>query len=260
MENINWDVDIIGDDAVAFELYGDEESSRHDTSSPPNQRMPQLPRAKTPEEIHFEKLVHDALWIQNPLAPNPEKKIRNDAGTCLWSLVIKGVAIEQAKQICDPSSGPSKPPKPAVPSAEAVVKRISERIVEYVVPGEVTWQPAGSAYVNKDVYFAATTKAFTKHVTVAGVGVEMRGEPVSFRWKLGDGREYTTTTPGGPWPHGTAHWAYSQPGTYRPALEVDWRIDVGVAGEWRTLQATTHTQGNQLRVVEAEAVLTRPGD
>lgn len=214
---------------------------------------PGVPGPKSEAQIRFEKLVHDARWENNPLALIPGVQ-RRDEDSCSWRLRINAVPEETIRRVCGDNVASAKSP-----SVDDVVQYLNARVVEFLQPGKITWQPARNALVNKDVYFSTTARALEKTVSVLGVSVRLRAQPIGYTWDLGDGRQFSTENPGGTWPRGDAHWPYSTPGNYMPSVKIEWVVDVSVGGESRRLgtHAYTLAQGKTLRVTEAEAVLTR---
>ncbi|MDO5025602.1 MAG: hypothetical protein Q4E03_03675 [Trueperella sp.] len=150
------------------------------------------------------------------------------------------------------------PAEPASP--EILAYHISAHANEIVDPGVITIQPnRAEVWVNKDVYFTASAQSYTTQLTILGQQVELRFDPVSYTWRLGDGTVFQTATAGGPWPHGNAHAAYRRSGTYTPAVEVTWEIFLRTgASPWTPVPGSAHTvaYGDQLNAIEMEAVLT----
>lgn len=240
-----WDANIANDSTVYVDLRGavTRPRVRHSKNAGP----------KSEAQIRFEKLVHDARWENNPLALIPGVQ-RRDEDSCSWRLRINAVPEETIRRVCGDDVASAKSP-----SVDDVVQYLNARVVEFLQPGKITWQPARNALVNKDVYFSTTARALEKTVSVLGVSVRLRAQPIGYTWDLGDGRQFSTENPGGTWPRGDAHWPYSTPGNYMPSVKIEWVVDVSVGGESRRLgtHAYTLAQGKTLRVTEAEAVLTR---
>lgn len=159
------------------------------------------------------------------------------------------------------NDGLSPQPNPADPaSPEILAYHISEHASEIVNPGTITVQPnRPEVWVNKDVYFTASAQSYTTQLTILGQQVELRFDPVSYTWRLGDGTVFQTATAGGPWPNGGAHAAYRRSGSYTPAVDITWDVFLRTGGsQWTPVpgQANTTAYGNQLRAIEMEAVLT----
>lgn len=156
---------------------------------------------------------------------------------------------------------PSAPPSPA-PASPPVVDgsvAIGDVAALGVDAGGVALQPArGWAYVNKPVYFASGAREARRRARVAGVDVEIRAWPVSYRWDWGDGESFVTADPGGPWPGGKVAHAYARPGKALVAtVRTTWRAAYTVGGiEYQIPGTLTRTASSPpFDIVEAETVL-----
>ncbi|MGV9182301.1 PKD domain-containing protein [Arcanobacterium canis] len=247
IENPKWDASVLEDRILHVNL------GKAVGMGIPRKESSRALGPKSEAQIRFEKLVHDARWENNPLAPIPGVQRRNE-DSCSWRLRINGVPEETIRAVCGDGVANAK-----MPSVDEVVHYLNARVVEFLQPGEITWQPDRNVLVNKDVYFSATARALEKTVSVLGVSVRLHAQPIAYTWNLGDGRQFSTRTPGGAWPRGDAHWPYMKIGNYMPSVKIEWLVDVSVGEEVRRLNAHAYTlaQGKTLRVTEAEAILTR---
>lgn len=156
-----------------------------------------------------------------------------------------------------PSAPPS--PAPAPPPAVDGPVAIGDVAALGVDAGGVALQPArGWAYVNKPVYFASGAREARRRARVAGVDVEIRAWPVSYRWDWGDGESFVTADPGGPWPGGKVAHAYARPGKALVAtVRTTWRATYTVGGiEYQIPGTLTRTASSPpFDIVEAETVL-----
>lgn len=127
-----------------------------------------------------------------------------------------------------------------------------------ITGGNVSMQPSrGWAYINKPVYLQSNTAAITKETTILGTNVTITATPVSYTWHCGDGHSFTTKDGGGTWPNGTVTYSYTRSGTYTLSADITWRASYTVNGNTYPIDGTltTTSTAQQLRIVEAEAVL-----
>lgn len=129
-----------------------------------------------------------------------------------------------------------------------------------IAGGSVSMQPSrGWAYVNKPLYLQSDTRPITKTTTILGNTVTITATPASYTWHCGDGHSFTTKDRGGTWPHGTVTYSYTHPGTYTLNAEIVWRASYTVNGRTYPVDGTltTTSTSQEIKIVEAEAVLTR---
>jgi len=99
---------------------------------------------------------------------------------------------------------------------------LSDRLTTLVPTAGVAYQPEFEPLVNVPVYFwCDLPKLFQSRVDIIGEVVDVALRP-SFVWSFGDGSIYTTTENGAPYPAGTIHHTYKQPGTYEISLLTTW--------------------------------------
>ncbi|WP_394263339.1 hypothetical protein [Trueperella sp.] len=150
---------------------------------------------------------------------------------------------------------------PAVMTVADLGIYIRENAQTIIASGVLTLEPgSGEVVINKDVYFASSARPYTANVTVLNTPLELQFHPTAFTWDLGDGTQFTTAGPGGPYPDGDARGQYTRPGTYTPAVHISWDVSIRFAGtaNWYNVpgDAFTDTIGQPVTAVEAEAVLT----
>ena len=111
--------------------------------------------------------------------------------------------------------------KPRVKVATTQVN-LSDRLTKMVPTAGVAYQPEFEPLVNVPVYFWCDLPTlFQSRVDIIGEVVDVALRP-SFVWSFGDGSFYATTENGGPYPAGTIHHTYKQPGTYQVSLLTTW--------------------------------------
>jgi len=111
--------------------------------------------------------------------------------------------------------------KPRVKKAVTKVN-LSDRLTKMVPTAGVAYQPEFEPLVNVPVYFWCDLPTlFQSRVDIIGEVVDVALRP-SFVWSFGDGSVYATTKSGGPYPAGTIHHTYKQPGTYQVSLLTTW--------------------------------------
>ena len=111
--------------------------------------------------------------------------------------------------------------KPRVKKAATKVN-LSDRLTKMVPTAGVAYQPEFEPLVNVPVYFWCDLPTFFQsRVDIIGEVVDVALRP-SFVWSFGDGSVYATTESGGPYPAGTIHHTYKQPGTYQVSLLTTW--------------------------------------
>jgi hypothetical protein len=111
--------------------------------------------------------------------------------------------------------------KPRVKKAVTKVN-LSDRLTKMVPTAGVAYQPEFEPLVNVPVYFWCDLPTlFQSRVDIIGEVVDVALRP-SFVWSFGDGSFYATTENGGPYPAGTIHHTYKQPGTYQVSLLTTW--------------------------------------
>jgi len=111
--------------------------------------------------------------------------------------------------------------KPRVKKAVTKVN-LSDRLTKLVPTAGVAYQPEFEPLVNVPVYFWCDLPTlFQSRVDIIGEVVDVALRP-SFIWSFGDGSVYATTESGGPYPAGTIHHTYKQPGTYEISLLTTW--------------------------------------
>ena len=119
-----------------------------------------------------------------------------------------------------------KPPvkrayKPRIKKAVTKVN-LSDRLTKMVPTAGVAYQPEFEPLVQVPVYFWCDLPTFFQsRVDIIGEVVDVALRP-SFLWSFGDGSVYATTENGAPYPAGTIHHTYKQPGTYQVSLLTTW--------------------------------------
>ncbi len=99
---------------------------------------------------------------------------------------------------------------------------LSDRLTKLVPTAGVAYQPEFEPLVQVPVYFWCDLPTlFQSRVDIIGEVVDVALRP-SFVWSFGDGSFYATTENGGPYPAGTIHHTYKQPGTYQVSLLTTW--------------------------------------
>ena len=111
--------------------------------------------------------------------------------------------------------------KPRIKKAVTKVN-LSDRLTKLVPTAGVAYQPEFEPLVQVPVYFWCDLPTFFQsRVDIIGEVVDVALRP-SFLWSFGDGSFYATTENGGPYPAGTIHHTYKQPGTYQVSLLTTW--------------------------------------
>ena len=111
--------------------------------------------------------------------------------------------------------------KPRIKKAVTKVN-LSDRLTQMVPTAGVAYQPEFEPLVQVPVYFWCDLPTFFQsRVDIIGEVVDVALRP-SFLWSFGDGSVYATTENGGPYPAGTIHHTYKQPGTYQVSLLTTW--------------------------------------
>jgi hypothetical protein len=111
--------------------------------------------------------------------------------------------------------------KPRVKKAVTKVN-LSDRLTKLVPTAGVAYQPEFEPLVHVPVYFWCDLPTlFQSRVDIIGEVVDVALRP-SFVWSFGDGSVYVTTENGGPYPAGSIHHTYKQPGTYQVSLLTTW--------------------------------------
>lgn len=111
--------------------------------------------------------------------------------------------------------------KPRIKKAVTQVN-LSDRLTKLVPTAGVAYQPEFEPLVQVPVYFWCDLPTFFQsRVDIIGEVVDVALRP-SFVWSFGDGSFYATTENGGPYPAGTIHHIYKQPGTYQVSLLTTW--------------------------------------
>ena len=91
-----------------------------------------------------------------------------------------------------------------------------------------------------------------------GSTVTITATPVSYTWHCGDGKSFTTQDAGGTWSQGgNVTYSYTHAGTYTISVDTLWRAQYTVNGNTYPVTGTltTTSTAQQIRIVEAEAVL-----
>jgi len=129
---------------------------------------------------------------------------------------------------------------------------------------EVGVQPATDVLVNKKTILFTDGESQWFRTTVFGTwGIDVVATPVEYRWTLGDGTSFVTTTPGEPYPSFDVTHVFREPlpGT-TVGLTVVWqgrfRVDADPLRKWRdvTGSATTESVSAPFDVVELRSRLT----
>jgi hypothetical protein len=111
--------------------------------------------------------------------------------------------------------------KPRIKKAVTKVN-LSDRLTKLVPTAGVAYQPEFEPLVQVPVYFWCDLPTFFQsRVDIIGEIVDVALRP-SFLWSFGDGSFYVTIENGGPYPAGTIHHTYKQPGTYQVSLLTTW--------------------------------------
>jgi hypothetical protein len=111
--------------------------------------------------------------------------------------------------------------KPKIKKAVTKVN-LSDRLIKMVPTAGVAYQPEFEPLVNVPVYFWCDLPTlFQSRVDIIGEVVDVALRP-SFVWSFGDGSFYSTTENGAPYPNGSIHHIYKQPGTYEISLLTTW--------------------------------------
>lgn len=125
--------------------------------------------------------------------------------------------------------------------------------------GNISIQPVrGWAYVNKPVYLHSDTRPITQQTTILGSDVTITVTPSSYTWNCGDGNSFTTQDAGGTWSQGgKVTCSYTRAGTYTISVDTLWQAQYTVGGKTYPVTGTltTTSTAQQIRIVEAEAVL-----
>jgi len=142
---------------------------------------------------------------------------------------VKATPKPKAVPLFFPLSAKPVVKKPTVkrsykPRIKKVVTQVnlSDRLTKMVPTAGVAYQPEFEPLVHVPVYFWCDLPIFFQsRVNIIGEVVDVALRP-SFIWSFGDGSIYATTENGGPYPAGTIHHAYQQPGTYQVSLLTTW--------------------------------------
>jgi len=111
--------------------------------------------------------------------------------------------------------------KPRIKKAVTHIN-LSDRLTQLVPTAGVAYQPEFEPLVNVPVYLWCDLPTFFQsRVDIIGEVVDVALRP-SFVWSFGDGSVYATTESGAPYPAGTIHHTYKQPGTYQVSLMTTW--------------------------------------
>ena len=144
-------------------------------------------------------------------------------------VVVKTTPKKRAVPLFFPPAAQPVVKKPTVKRAykprikKAVTKvNLSDRLTKLVPTASVAYQPEFEPLVNVPVYFWCDLPTlFQSRVDIIGEVVDVVLRP-SFVWSFGDGSVYATTENGAPYPAGTIHHTYKQPGTYQVSLLTTW--------------------------------------
>jgi hypothetical protein len=128
-----------------------------------------------------------------------------------------------------------------------------------IPPSPLIVQPdRGWVLVNKETIAYSDDAEQTLHTELLGVGVIVIVKPESFTWLFG-GEEFTTKSPGHPYPDQDVSRAFRKLGTERIRLTTTWSGRYQVEGDsrWRDVDgtATTTSTSPSFEVVERRSVL-----
>jgi len=144
-------------------------------------------------------------------------------------VVMKTTPKKRAVPLFFPPAAQPVVKKPIVkrtykPRIKRAVTRVnlSDRLTKMVPTAGVAYQPEFEPLVQVPVYFWCDLPTlFQSRVDIIGEVVDVALRP-SFVWSFGDGSVYATTENGAPYPAGTIHHTYKQPGTYQVSLLTTW--------------------------------------
>jgi len=148
---------------------------------------------------------------------------------------------------------PATAPSPSARFAQAV--RNERQLV-----GLLRLDPAGNGLAGLETWLwvEVPSQGVSVSAGLGGIGGEARATPVRFRWDMGDGTAYSSTTPGTRALPAARH-TYSATGDYRVVLTVTWRGTFassrsGVASAPAELGEVDVDYERLYHVVEARAV------
>jgi hypothetical protein len=150
-----------------------------------------------------------------------------------------------------------KPPvKKKVSTAKKVVTvalSLSDQITRLLPGSNLMYQPNKDALTGVPIYFwSETNPIFKVATTILGVGVSVLMKP-SFEWEFGDGRTFSTSSAGGPYPNSTVTHIYKSAGRYNATVRISW------AGSWAAQGAVLPVLGGAIVQSATAVIQVSPG-
>ena len=177
-------------------------------------------------------------------------------------LVFPDGHTEPGPQVC--VGGEQAPAKQL--TAERVLQAFRE--VPLPTPSLGTSPPDGTTLVNVPTIFYTRAEPFGRDVRVLGRRVHLEIAPVSYEWRVGQGGDFETTSPGSPYQRGVTPqsdpdayvtWTYDSASSEAASVRVVWGATWSLGGKSMgrvpgTVEMLSSTA--TVRVREAQPVLT----
>lgn len=92
-------------------------------------------------------------------------------------------------------------------------------------------------------------------VSLLGRSVRIRAVSAGYRWHFGDGSPVvSTTSAGGPWPHGDVRHVYARPGEFRVHVKAVYRGEYSVDGRsWLPIESMVTLAAPAVKLAVATA-------
>lgn len=209
----------VGQTGEDLTLDGSETIAGHDPGTSPASGS--IPRV---EDV-------DTSLPEPPLDPRTLERLENEyyehVTACANAEAAGDQEFYQANCVEDEVvDEPAPEPPPVTPD---IVRRQLEAI--QLPPGQIGFQPAGRALVNKEViFYCETPRNDTYDLQILGRDVRATIHVVSYRWTWGDGQTLNTDKPGAPYPSFDVNHIYEHTGNYTVRLVLDYTASFQIAG------------------------------
>lgn len=144
------------------------------------------------------------------------------------------------------------------PEQPPTAEEIMAKLVVHLPKGKPNIQPEGKTLVNFDTVFAATfDDEFPIHREYTQDGFDIAAEawPTSFTWHPMKGAEFTTDTPGAPYPKDgwrDVLYQYEQTGEYSVTVDVTYKARYQIdGGQWHEIPETVTVSDGPAEPIQA---------
>ena len=208
------------------------------------------------------------IGARTKVAPKPGGSKTVKIPNTNWSTkapVVKIPLFSEWSLTNNPYDRPMKP-KPSKPKKKEVRKpptagQINTAVRQLIFPGfAVRTQPAQETLINFETILFTEPKDYSRSINLLGYRINLRAEPIRFRWVHGDGTNQLTNSPGKPHPNQNVIHRFGKSGKVNLRVDTVYSVRYRIGnGNWQKMDSTVSAPGpiTQISVREATALLTK---